>query len=122
VTVAEWVDGALLLIDEVALPGAEDGDQAAGLALGNGALYVGLRGSNQISVLSVSADGRQLEGVASVSSAGDWPRHLVLHEGVLHVANQRSSSVASFSVGADGIPRLIAPPCFSPTPTYLLLD
>ena len=122
VTIAEWIDGALVLLGEVPLPGAVEGDAAAALALGGGYLYAGLRGTNQIAVLSVAADGRGLDGVASVSSEGNWPRHLVFDDGVVHVANQLSNSVASFAIGADGIPSLIAEPTFVASPTYLLRD
>ena len=122
VTIAEWTGGALELLGAEDLPGAHEDDAAAALAIGGGYLYAGLRGTNQIAVLSVGADGRSLAGVTSVSSAGNWPRHLVLDEGVLHVANQLSNDVASFAVGADGIPRLIAEPTPVASPTYLLRD
>lgn len=122
VTTAEWIDGRLELLAATSLPGAHEDDAAAAIAIGGGYLYAGLRGTNQIAVLSVAADGRSLEGVASVSSAGDWPRHLVLDGAVLHVANQLSSGVASFAVGVDGIPSLIAEPTPVASPTYLLRD
>ena len=122
VTIAEWVDGTLEILGAADLPGAHEDDAAAALALGGGYLYSGLRGTNQIAVLSVAADGRRLEGVTSVSSEGNWPRHLVVDDGVLHVANQLSNGVASFAVGADGIPSLIAEPTPVASPTYLLRD
>jgi 6-phosphogluconolactonase (cycloisomerase 2 family) len=122
VTVAEWNNGSLELLGATPLPGAHDDDAAAALALGGGYLYAGLRGTNQVSVLSVAADGRSLDGVTSVSSAGNWPRHLVVDGGVLHVANQLSNGVASFAIGADGIPGLIAEPTPVASPTYLLRD
>lgn len=122
VTILEWLEGGLTELSTVALPGALETDHASALALGDGYLYAGLRGSNQVAVLAVAADGRSLRGVTSVSSAGDWPRHLVLDGPVLHVANQKSNSVASFLVGADGIPSLIAEPTITPSPTYLLRD
>jgi 6-phosphogluconolactonase (cycloisomerase 2 family) len=122
ITVARWTGNELALISSVPLPGALDTDQASALGIGNGFLYAGLRGSNQVPVLAVSADGSELVGVTSVSSAGDWPRHLVVDGAVLHVANQLSDSVASFALGSDGIPRLIAEPTVTPSPTYLLAD
>ena len=122
ITVARWTGTELALISSVPLPGALDTDQASALGIGDGFLYAGLRGSNQVSVLAVSADGSELVGVTSVSSAGDWPRHLVVDGAVLHVANQLSDSVASFALGSDGIPRLIAEPTVTPSPTYLLAD
>lgn len=120
VLVAEWRDGAVETMDEVALPGAVDTDQAAALVLANGFLYVLLRGSNQISVLRVN--GRSLEGIGSVSSGGDWPRHAVADGDLLHVANQLSGTVTSFRIGADGIPVAVGEPCATPSPTYLLAD
>ena len=122
ITIVEWTGDALRVLDTVALPGALPADGAASLALGGGYLYTALRGSNQIAVLTVSADGRVLEGVTSISSAGNWPRHIVLDGAVLHVANQLSNGVASFSIGAGGIPTLIAEPTFVASPTYLLAD
>ena len=122
VTVAEWIDDALVLLDEVPLPGAAEGDQAAAIALANGFLYVGLRGSNQIAVLRTSGDGRELEGLGSIATGGDWPRHLVIDGEFLHVANQLSSTVTSFRIGAGGIPIPVGEPCATPSPTYLLLD
>lgn len=122
VTIIEVRDGGLVALEDVPLPGAVAGDQAAALALHDGYLYAGLRGSNQISVLRVAGGGRRLEPVASVWCAGDWPRHLVAADGVLHVANQLSGTVASFSLGADGIPSLIGEPCPVPSPTHLLAD
>jgi 6-phosphogluconolactonase (cycloisomerase 2 family) len=122
VTVAEWTGGSLEILDEVPLPGAVEGDQASALALGGGYLYAGLRGSNQVAVLAVSADGTEIDGVTSVSSAGDWPRHLALDGRVLHVVNQRSNGVASFAIDAGGIPQLISEPTFVASPSYLLRD
>jgi 6-phosphogluconolactonase len=120
VLVCRWVDGALDILETVDLPGALPTDQSAALGLGDGFLYAGLRGSNQIAVLSVGANGTGLAPVASVASEGNWPRHLVVDDGVLHVANQESGDIASFALGADGIPVLIAPPTPVPSPTYLL--
>ena len=122
VTVARWTGDTLELLSTTPLPGALGTDQASALGLGDGFLYAGLRGSNQVSVLGVHDDGRDLAGLASVSSAGNWPRHLVVDGGLLHVANQLSDSVASFRLGADGIPQLIAEPTVIPSPTYLLRD
>jgi 6-phosphogluconolactonase len=115
-----WADGMLRLVSSTPLPGHATGDQAAGIALWGDFVYLGLRGSNRISVLRLGADGRSFEPVGWVSCEGDWPRHLVAADGLLHVANQRSGSLASFSLGSDGMPSLIAPPSAAPTPTYLL--
>lgn len=122
VVIAEWVDGALVLLDEVPVPGAADGDQAAALVLANGFLYTLLRGSNQLATLRVSDGGRQLEGLGSVATGGDWPRHVVLDGGFLHVANQRSSTVTTFRIDGGGFPLPVGEPCVTPSPTYLLAD
>jgi 6-phosphogluconolactonase len=122
IVVAEWIDDALVLRDEVPLAGADDGDQAAGLVLANGFLYALLRGSNRLATLRVSDDGRQVDGLGSVPTGGDWPRHLALDGGFLHVANQRSSTVTTFRIGGGGFPVAVGKPCVTPSPTYLLLD
>lgn len=120
VIVAEWLDGSLELLDEVALPGAAPGDQAAALVRGGDYLYALLRGSNQISVLRCSEGGRVLEGVGAVAARGDWPRHAAVDGSFLHVANQRSHTVTSFWIGDDGLPLPVGEPCPTPSPTYLL--
>lgn len=118
----DWRGGELVFVDSIAVPGAEPTDQGAGLVVSEaGFVYTLLRGSNRVSVIHASADGRELESIGSVSSEGDWPRHLALDGRVLHVANQLSSTVASFALGDDGIPALIAPPTAVASPTYLLL-
>ncbi len=121
VTVYDPVDGMLELVTSVAIPGFGPGDQAAALSFGaDGFLYAGVRGSNRVSVLHCSADGREVEPVRSVSCEGDWPRHLTVHRGLLHVANQNSNGVASFRLDLDGTPSLIREPEFVPSPTFLL--
>jgi 6-phosphogluconolactonase len=120
--IAEWRDGALTVLTEVALPGALDTDQAAALVRAGDYLYTLLRGSNQISVLKLGDAGRTVEGIGSVSTGGDWPRHAVADGAYLHVANQRSSTVTSFRIGDDGLPVAVGEPCVTPSPTYLLLD
>ena len=116
----DWAGGMLQLVSSTPLPGHATDDQAAGIAPWGDFVYLGLRGSNRISVLRLGADGRSFEAVGWVSCEGDWPRHLVAADGILHVANQRSGSLASFALGSDGMPALIAPPTAAPTPTYLL--
>jgi len=119
--VFEWVGGVLEPVASVPLPGAEPADHASGISFGpHGFVYVGLRGSQRISVLRSSANGRVVEPVAWVSSEGKWPRHHAAQRDVLHVANQHSDSIASFRLGADGIPRLIADPVAVPAPAFLL--
>jgi len=121
IIVLDWRLGDLLFVDSFGLPDAEPGDQAAGLVVSHdGIIYSLLRGSNRVSALSSSEDGRALKSLGSVSSAGDWPRHLALDGRILHVANQRSGDIASFALGEDDLPVLITPPIAVPSPTYLL--
>lgn len=116
-----WSAGALELVTSILLPGAEDGDQGAAIGFGpHGYVYCGLRGSNRVSVMRASADGRDIEPVGFVDSGGGWPRHLAVDGDRLHVANQGSNEVASFRLGSDGIPVLLAQPTPVPSPTYLL--
>jgi 6-phosphogluconolactonase (cycloisomerase 2 family) len=111
------------IVDSIALPGAEENDNSAAMALSaDGRFgYAGLRGSDTVSVFSVSDDGRTLAPVGSVGCGGGWPRHLVIDGQWLRVANQLTNSVVTFSVGADGIP-VKHSQLFVPSPTYLLLD
>jgi 6-phosphogluconolactonase (cycloisomerase 2 family) len=111
------------LAGSVPLPGAEEGDHASAVAPSADGrfVYVGLRGSNRISLLTSSTDGRRFEPIGYVDCGGAWPRHLVVDGEFLRVANQLSNSVATFLLGDDGIPQ----PHSSlsvPSPTYLLLD
>ena len=111
-------ESALTIEEIVAIPGAEEGDHAAGLSVSvsENFLYSTLRGSNRIGIIDLS----DRSGVTWVSSEGDWPRHHAIDGDVLHVANQKSSSVASFRLDGGGIPRLIADPTAVPSPTHLL--
>ncbi len=120
--VFEWTAGRLEFVTSIELPGASPTDQAAAIGFGQGGrfIYAGLRGSNRVSVVRASDDGRELTAVGSVSTEGDWPRHLAVDGDVLHVANQLSSTVASFRLSDDGMPVLIAPPTPVASPTYLL--
>jgi 6-phosphogluconolactonase len=122
VLVLEWAEGALEVVGSVPLPGAVEGDHASGLtSTPDGRfVYAGLRGSNRISVLAASADGRTLAPVGFVAAEGDWPRHHVLDGDVVHVAHERSSTIASFRIGDDGMPVLIAAPVAVPSPIFLL--
>lgn len=119
--VFQWRDGGLRAVASAGLPGFVEGDHASGISFGPGGfVYVGVRGSQRISVLHASADGAALEPVGWVSSEGDWPRHHVVDGDVLHVTHEHSSSIASFRLGADGMPVLIADPTAVPSPSYLL--
>jgi 6-phosphogluconolactonase (cycloisomerase 2 family) len=87
--------------------GALPGDSAAEIALaaGGGHAYVGVRGSNRVSVLEVEAGGAVLRPVADVPSGGDWPRHHLVRDGSLHDAHERSGDVVTFALdAASGLP------------------
>ncbi|MDQ0823084.1 6-phosphogluconolactonase [Arthrobacter sp. V4I6] len=87
--------------------GALPGDSAAEIALtadGRHA-YVGVRGSNRMSVLQVEADGSSLQPLADFPSGGDWPRHHLVRNGWLHVAHERSHDVVTFPLDpGSGLP------------------
>jgi 6-phosphogluconolactonase len=110
------------ILGSVALPGAEEGDHAAAIALSSDGrhAYVGLRGSDRIAVVAVSEDGADLTPVGSVWSGGGWPRHLVIDGEYLRVANQLTSSVVTFTLAEDGIP-VRHSSIVVQSPTYLLL-
>jgi 6-phosphogluconolactonase len=116
-------DGDTLSIaGSVALPGAEEGDHAAALALSSDGRfgYAALRGSDNIAVFAVGDDGATLTSVGSVWSGGGWPRHLVMDGEYLRVANQLTNSVVTFTLGADGLP-VQHSSLLVQSPTYLLL-
>ena len=108
---------------QVALPGADETDHASAIGLSTDGrfAYVGLRGSDNISVLAVSEDGATLTPAGFTGSGGGWPRHLVVDGSRLRVANQLTSSVVTFALGDDGIP-VKESSLYVPSPTYLLLD
>lgn len=87
--------------------GARPGDAAAEIALAADGrhAYVGVRGSNRLSVLRVDADGSSLQPLADFPSGGDWPRHHLVRSGWLHVAHERSHDVVTFRLDPDsGLP------------------
>lgn len=87
--------------------GAQEGDAGAEIALSPDGrfAYVGVRGTNRICVLQVSADGAEIEPMADVPCGGDWPRHHVVREGWLYVANEGSDDVVSFRLDPEtGLP------------------
>lgn len=87
--------------------GAQSGDSAAEIALAADGrhAYVGVRGSNRISVLRVEPDGSSLQPVADFPSGGDWPRHHLVRKGWLHVAHERSHDVVTFPLDpVSGLP------------------
>jgi 6-phosphogluconolactonase len=114
---------AFEIIASIALPGAEADDHAAAIGLTDDGrfAYVGLRGSDLVSVVEITDDGTGLEGIGSVPCGGAWPRHLVVDGALLRVANQLSNSVVTFTIGDDGIPARHSS-LHVPSPTYLLLE
>ncbi|MCB5292186.1 6-phosphogluconolactonase [Arthrobacter sp. SO3] len=87
--------------------GAFAGDSAAEIALAADGrhAYVGVRGSNRISVLELDADGNALRPLADVPSGGDWPRHHLVRNGWLHVAHERSGDVVTYPLDLEsGLP------------------
>ena len=87
--------------------GALPGDAAAEIALSADGrhAYVGVRGSNRISVLEVDQDGGSLRSLADVPSGGAWPRHHLVRNGWLHVAHERSGDVVTYPLDPEtGLP------------------
>jgi 6-phosphogluconolactonase len=106
----------------VPLAGALAGDHASAIALNSAGThaYIGLRGSNLISIVEVDVAG-DVTATSSTSCGGDWPRHLTVVGEHLYVANQRSSSVESFAIEHDGMLTLAGSVAVA-SPTYLLVD
>ena len=103
--------------------GALPGDSAAEIALAADGrhAYVGIRGSNRISVLEVAPDGGALRPVADVPSGGDWPRHHLVRNGWLHVAHERSGDVVTYPLDAEsGLPGKAVGRLEVPSPTALV--
>jgi len=103
--------------------GALPGDSAAEIALAAGGrhAYVGVRGSNRVSVLEVEAGGTALRPVADVPSGGKWPRHHLVRDGSLHVAHERSGDVVTFFLDAEtGLPGVPADRLHVASPTALV--
>jgi 6-phosphogluconolactonase (cycloisomerase 2 family) len=103
--------------------GALPGDSAAEIALAAGGrhAYVGVRGSNRVSVLEVEAGGTALRPVADVPSGGKWPRHHLVRDGSLHVAHERSGDVVTFVLDAEtGLPGVPADRLHVASPTALV--
>lgn len=103
--------------------GAQPGDSAAEIALSADGrhAYVGVRGSNRISVLEVDPGGGTLRPVADFPSGGDWPRHHLVRNGWLHVAHERSGDVVTYPLDPEsGLPGEAAGRLELPSPTALV--
>jgi 6-phosphogluconolactonase (cycloisomerase 2 family) len=99
------------------------GDSAAEIALAADGrhAYVGIRGSNRVSVLEVDSDGGALRPVADVPSGGDWPRHHLVRNGWLHVAHERSGDVVTYPLDPEsGMPGEAVGRLEVPSPTALV--
>ncbi|MDQ0635757.1 6-phosphogluconolactonase [Arthrobacter pascens] len=104
--------------------GSGPDDSAAEICLsqdGNHA-YVGIRGSNLISVLHASPDGTALSPIKDFPSGGDWPRHHLVRGQWLHVAHERSDDIATFGLDpASGLLGPLVQTLRTPSPTALVL-
>jgi 6-phosphogluconolactonase len=84
--------------------------------------YVGVRGSNLLSVLDVAAGGTELLPVQDFPSGGNWPRHHIVRGKWLHVAHERSDNIATFELDpASGLPGRLVHDLQTPSPTALVL-
>ncbi|SDL44331.1 beta-propeller fold lactonase family protein [Arthrobacter sp. ok362] len=127
VAVAELSPGAgdfrLGFVGPATAGGALPGDSAAEIALAAGGrhAYVGVRGSNRVSVLEVEAGGAALRPGADVPSGGNWPRHHLVRDGSLHVAHERSGDIVTFPLDADsGLPGVPSDRLHVASPTALV--
>ena len=123
--VAAGEDGRFTLLNAgpATSGGALPDDSAAEICLGPGGTYayVGVRGSNLISVLHVSPDGTNLSPVKDIASGGNWPRHHLVLGRWLHVAHERSGDVATFELDpATGLPGPVLRVLKTPSPTALV--
>jgi 6-phosphogluconolactonase (cycloisomerase 2 family) len=98
-------------------------DSAAEISLGEGGrhVYVGVRGSNLVSVLEVGAAGTELVPAGDFPSGGDWPRHHLVSGRWLHVAHERSDNIATFELDpVTGLPGPMVHNLETPSPTALV--
>ncbi|WP_307078843.1 lactonase family protein [Arthrobacter pascens] len=103
--------------------GSLPGDSAAEICLSENGdnAYVGVRGSNLISVLLVKADGAEVAPLADFPSRGDWPRHHLVRGQWLHVAHERSDDIATFALDpVSGFPGPLVNTLRTPSPTALV--
>ncbi|MFC4243758.1 lactonase family protein [Gryllotalpicola reticulitermitis] len=80
-------------------------------------LYVTVRRSNVVAVLSVDADG--VTPLTEVPSGANWPRHHLVLGDRLYVANQLSGEVTVFALGTDGTPAEIVQRVAAGSPTVV---
>jgi 6-phosphogluconolactonase (cycloisomerase 2 family) len=100
------VTGALpsyRICDSVAVGDPDPQCSTAEIALAEGRLYVGIRGTNEIATLDVTAGAPVL--IARTPTLGDRPRHHAVLDGLLYVAHERSHDIVVFELDAtSGIP------------------
>jgi 6-phosphogluconolactonase len=106
--------------------GARDGDSAAEIAFSADGrfAYVGVRGSNRVSVLEVTptAEGSLLSPLGDFASGGDWPRHHLVRGGWLHVAHERSHDITTFRLDVQtGLPEGPLQHLVAGSPTALIV-
>ncbi|WP_457972811.1 lactonase family protein [Arthrobacter sp. D1-17] len=104
--------------------GAKEGDSAAEIALSADGkrAYVGVRGSNRISVLDVDGAPEIVRPLMDCASGGDWPRHHLVREGWLHVAHERSHDVTTSRLDPDtGQPGEVQYRLITGSPTALVM-
>jgi 6-phosphogluconolactonase len=100
---------------------ADDSGAEICLGLQGAYAYVGVRGSNVISVLEVGAGGTELLPVKDTPSGGNWPRHHLVRGTWLHVAHERSDNVATFTLDSvTGLPGEVVHDLQIPSPTALV--
>jgi 6-phosphogluconolactonase len=104
--------------------GAKEGDSAAEIALSSDGkrAYVGVRGSNRISVLDVDGAPEAVRPLMDCGSGGDWPRHHLVRAGWLHVAHERSHDVTTLRLDPEtGLPGEVQSRLITGSPTALVM-
>lgn len=119
-------DGSWIFVGGTPLVGATPGvDYGAEIAMsGDGRfVYVGLRGSNTIAVVTVRGDGNDLQSVGLADAGVEWPRHHLVERDTLLVAGERSHEIVSFGLDErTGMPGKVRHRVPAPSPTHLLVD
>jgi 6-phosphogluconolactonase len=107
------------LVQTLALPGADRGGQAAGLALGPDAtaVFAGIRGPDVVARVGLDEEG--LRPLGSTPLGAEWPRHLLVDGDRLHVAAQLSNAIVTFAIGAGGTLEPVGAPTSAPSPTCM---
>lgn len=88
-----WLDKKLTLVDTLTL-GTPMQDYPAEVQVVDGRVYVSVRGSDQL--LQVELINGRLKRVATIATAGRFPRHFLVMQNHVLVANQLSDRLALF--------------------------